>query len=123
MTNAPPVPVKCCIRGAGHTTTDVSGLAQPNSYTSNVFNVGTLYIPSYTSTTLRKAITADAANENNSTTAVHGFSAAYVDTTAAITSIEIIPNSSPGAAAPQLQYSTFTLYGITAGSDGTTTVS
>jgi hypothetical protein len=105
----------------GHTTTDVSGLAQPNSYTANVFNVGTLYIPSYTSTTLRKAITADAANENDATQAILGISAAYVDTTDPVTSIEIIPNSSPLVAAPQLQYSTFTLYGITAGTDGVTT--
>lgn len=109
--------------GLSGTSVDVSGLSQPDSYTSNVFNVGTLLIPSYTSTTMRKSVLAQAGNENNATTAILGISAGYLNSTSAVTSIEIVPNSSPTSAAPQLQHSTFTLYGISAGSDGTTVVS
>lgn len=108
--------------GINVTSTDISGLAQPNSYTSNIFNAAELLIPSYTSTTLRKTVLAHAGNENNAQVAVMGFGTGYLNSTSAVTSIEIVSNSSPTSAAPQLQYSTFTLYGISAGSDGSTAV-
>lgn len=86
------------------------------SSTANVFGNVAIYIPNYTVSTY-KPISVDGVEENNSSSAYASISASLWSNNAAITSIGIV---SPGNIA---QYSSATLYGITAGSDGTTTVS
>lgn len=86
------------------------------SATSQVYGNTDIYIPSYTSNR-NKAISIDGVEENNAAAAIANISAAEWVNTAAITSIAII---SPGNF---LGNSSATLLGITAGSDGITTVS
>lgn len=95
-------------------------LAQVNgtSSTSNVFTNSQLYIPNYTSSNY-KSSSVDSVSENNDTTAFQTLLANLWSNTAAITSITLTMADSSNF----VQYSSATLYGITAGSDGTTTVS
>lgn len=86
------------------------------SSTAGVFGNVDIYIANYTKNA-NKAICVEGVEENDATAAYSSISAALWSNTTAISSISIV---SPGNIA---QYSSATLYGITAGSDGITTVS
>ena len=93
--------------------------AQGDVTTANTFGSGDIYIPNFASFNY-KSLSADIVSENNATNAVQGITAGLWSNTDAITSITLTTqfgttNFKVG--------SSFTLYGITAGSDGTTTVS
>jgi hypothetical protein len=74
--------------------------------TANTFSNGEVYIPNYTSA-LNKSLSTDAVTENNATAAYIQVAAGLWSNTAAITSIEMYLG-----AGNYVQYSTFTLYGI-----------
>jgi hypothetical protein len=86
--------------------------------TANTFGNAIVYIPNYTSSN-NKSFSIDGVSENNATTAIQAVHASLWSSTSAITSLKIETNSAGNIA----QYSSFTLYGILKGSDGTTTVS
>ena len=90
-----------------------------NRYEDNTFATGSVYIPNYTSSN-PKSISNDGYSTGNTTTSVTGgiLAGLWNDSTAinSITLLSLNGNSI-------LQYSSATLYGILAGSDGTTTVS
>lgn len=96
-----------------------AGYNTPADYTSSTFSNTSLYVPNYLSAN-PKSVVLDGASENNSTTAFHMLASGIWDiaTDAAITSITLFSESGNLA-----QYTSATLFGITAGSDGTTTVS
>lgn len=73
--------------------------------TANTFSNGSVYIPNYTSANY-KMVSADGANENNSSTIYQGYSSGLWSSTAAINSLTFT------SGANFLQYTTFTLYGI-----------
>ena len=95
----------------------IIGGTNPNVSTANTFSNMFVYFPNYTSSSA-KSFSIDAVSENNATEAYQGIAAALKNETTAITSIQIYANSGNLA-----QYSSASLYGITKGSDGTTTVS
>lgn len=74
--------------------------------TSSTFSSGEIYIPNYTSSN-NKSASADGVNENNATLSYQFMVAGLWSNTAAITSIEVVPDGVNFA-----QYSTFYLYGI-----------
>jgi hypothetical protein len=74
--------------------------------TANTFSNGEVYIPNYTSAN-NKSISTDAVTENNASSAYIQVAAGLWSNTAAITSIEMYLG-----AGNYVQYSTFTLYGI-----------
>ncbi len=83
------------------------GNADGSAATANTFSNNEIYIPNYTSSNF-KSFSVDSVTENNTaTTAYAKFNAGLWSNTAAITSISIIPVSSPF-----VQYSTFYLYGV-----------
>jgi hypothetical protein len=84
--------------------------ASTSSATSNTFGSSEIYIPNYTSSNFKSSI-GDGVTENAATTSGIAFTANLWRSTAAITSITLIPSS----ASSFLQYSTFSLYGITKG--------
>lgn len=86
--------------------------------TANTFGVTTAYIPNYAGSTA-KSVSQDSVNENNATTATQSIQAMLWNDTTAISSIKLVM----GSLNDFDQYSSFTLYKVTAGSDGTTTVS
>ena len=86
----------------------VFGQMVGSSDTSNTFSISELYIPNYASSN-QKSFLADAARENNATTAVQIFDTGLWTGTAAITSMTIRPYAGNGNF---VQYSTFYLYGI-----------
>ena len=90
----------------------------PSTATANTFSSTAIYFPNYTSSEY-KSMSSDSVIENNATATGMRLYAALWSDTAAITSLLL--ESLLGTNI--LEYSTFTLYGITAGSDGTTTVS
>ena len=96
------------------------GMINPSTWTTNTFANSSIYIPNYTSSN-NKSFRRDAVNENNATAAYQSISAGLWSQTAAITSIGMTVTG--GGGGDFAQYSSATLYGITAGSDGTTTVS
>lgn len=94
-----------------------------NASTSNTFGNAQIYIPNYLSSTA-KSISIDSVGENNGTAAEQIISAALWNNTAAITSItftSLDDNLAPSSVFAQ--YSSVSLYGITAGSSGGVTVS
>jgi len=93
---------------SGTTTAAPFGRQSESGYTANTFGNSEFYIPNYTSSNY-KSISADSVNENNATSARAQLGAGLWNSTAAITSINIFPGS--GAFA---QYSTFSLYGVSA---------
>ena len=99
-------------------TTEV-GQTSGNTATSNTFGNATIYIPNYRSSA-NKSISTDSVSEHNATTAYQGLYANLWSVTDPITSITLQIDSGAG---DFMQYSSATLYGITAGSDGSTTVS
>lgn len=89
------------------------------SSTSNVFCNASVTMPNYASSNY-KSLSIDGVNENNTTNSYfQTIQATLWSDTSAITSISLTPVNGPNLVAN----SSFTLYGITAGSDGTTTVS
>jgi hypothetical protein len=86
--------------------------------TANTFSSIEIYIPNYRSSA-HKSYSIDYVFENNDTPAEQGLNAGLWANTAAITSI-LIDDFSTNLF---VQHSSASLYGITAGSDGTTVVS
>lgn len=77
-----------------------------SDWTANTFGNAEIYIPNYTSSN-NKSASADAANENNATTAYMSLTAGLWSSSAAITSVTITPNAGTFE-----QYSSAYLYGI-----------
>lgn len=110
------------LRGDGATTDSLTvndriGQVPAASSTASTFSNGQVYIPNYTSS-VAKSISVDFVGENNATTAFQFLVAALWNQTAAITKIRLFARDSAF-----VQYSSASLYGILAGSDGTTVVS
>ena len=102
---------------SGGTTTD-PGFAPGPTATSNTFSNSEIYIPNYTSTTT-KIISADATQENNTTTQYDWFlmlMAGSYSTSSPITSLKLYSTYGDNWA----QGSTVSLYTITKGSGGAT---
>jgi hypothetical protein len=91
---------------------------QPNSYTGNTFANCSMYVANFTSSNA-KSVSIDSVSENNATGSWQIINAALWNDTTAIDEITIYQVSNETLA----QYSSVTIYGITAGSDGTTAVS
>ena len=79
----------------------------PSSYTTSVFGSSEIYIPNYTSSNF-KSMSIEGVAENNATATNMTLVASLWSSTAAITSITLVPNS----AGNFVQYTTATLYGI-----------
>lgn len=85
------------------------GAIVPSSYTANTFSNNSMYIPNYTSSNYKQFII-DGVLENNGTAGGLYLTANLWRNTSAISTIYIT-----GQAGNLVQYSTFTLYGITKG--------
>lgn len=104
--------------GISDTWSDNNRFAYNNSTsTANTFGNIAIYFPNYAGST-SKSISVDGVTENNATLARQIISAGLVSSTAAITSLAL-----DGSYGNFVAGSSATLYGITKGSDGTTTVS
>ena len=101
--------------GTGQTSIDAQ-YSTAATTTANTFSSMQLYIPNYAGSSY-KSVSYDGSHENNGTQAFNILMAWLWNNTSAISSIEITLSNS------FVQYSSATLYGILAGSDGTTTVS
>jgi hypothetical protein len=88
------------------------------SATASTFSNDLTHIPNYR-VAANKSFSTDSVSENNATNAFQFMMAHLWASTDAITSMTITPFDGSSLA----QYSSATLYGITAGSDGTTVVS
>lgn len=103
------------LQGSGSSTTSGNasdsfiGNANGTTSTANTFGSLSLYIPNYR-TSSNKSYSTDSVGENNATTIYQDLVAGLWSNSAAITSLEIYGFSNI------LQYSSATLYGITAGS-------
>jgi hypothetical protein len=102
--------------GSAASSSDVSAVARlftgamtDTGQTANTFANAEIYIPNYTSSNTKSA-SSDGVQENNATAATMGMWAGQWTGTAAITSIEIKPQNLNTFA----QYSTFSLYGVSA---------
>ena len=91
--------------------------ATANADTTSTFSNTTMYLPNYTSSNAKSA-SCDSVTENNGTRAIQILNAGLWTGTSAISSIKL-----QIAGANLRAGSSATLYGITKGSDGTTTVS
>ena len=110
------------LRGNGATASSGTApelLFNGSTTTANTFSNAGVLIPNYTSSN-QKSGSVDLVVENNSaSTSVYQYIYALLwNVTSAVTSITITDDYNQF-----VQYSSATLYGITAGSDGTTTVS
>jgi hypothetical protein len=99
------------------TSAPIFGRQSKSDMTANTFGSDSWYLPNYTAASA-KSISVDVANENNATENALGINAGLWDDTSAITSIEFHPG-----AGDFVSGSSFTLYGILAGSDGIVAVS
>ena len=104
--------------GSSSGSTGLFGLTPANSVTANTFSSAEIYIPNYRSSA-NKSYSATNVTENNGSTAFIDLVAGLWSQTAAITSIKL---SLDRGGNKFVEHSTATLYGILAGSDGTTTV-
>ena len=86
--------------------------------TANTFGVASVYIPNYLSS-VAKSFSIEDVTENNGTTAGQRITAGLWTGTVAITSIDLVPESGGNF----VEFSSASLYGITAGSDGIVAVS
>ena len=93
-------------------------VSNANFSTASVFANSSFYFPNYRSS-VAKSFSADGVTENNATGNFMAIQAGLWSGTDPITSIVV----APWAGTLWYEYSSFSLYGITAGSDGTTTVS
>lgn len=98
-------------------STSLRGRISPNDATANTFGSSEVYIPNYRSS-VAKSVSIDSVQEENNTESWQTITAGLWNDTSAITSIQIFAGNSNLA-----QYSSASLYGITAGSDGIVTVS
>ena len=89
-----------------------------NAATANTYGNASIYLPNYAGSQ-DKAVSADLVAENNGTLSREFISASSWANSSGISSITFEAELSY----PIQQYSSFTIFGITAGSDGTTTVS
>lgn len=103
-------------RSAFSRTDGFIGHFNPAGSTANTFGSMEIYFPNYASSNY-KSFSIDSVTENNATLANQFLTAGLWSNTAAITSITLLAASGNLA-----EYSTASLYGILAGSDGTTTV-
>jgi hypothetical protein len=94
--------------GAMPTTGFGAGNFDNATFTANTFGNSEIYIPNYTSANY-KSVSVDATTENNATTSYADFYAGLWSNTAAITSVTLTPE-----AGNFVQYSTFSLYGVSA---------
>jgi len=94
------------------------GWITSSGQTASTFSSASFYIPNYRSS-VAKSFSLDTTGENNGTGIGQELIAGLWTGTDPITSITLTPQSSTDF----VQYSSATLYGITAGSDGVTTVS
>jgi hypothetical protein len=85
--------------------------------TANTFGNASFYVPNYRSSTA-KSISMDVVSENNATGAFQAIQASLWNSSDAINAISLVPLSGN-----LVQYSSASLYGITAGNDEITTVS
>ena len=98
---------------------DISGgIINGSSETANTFNNSTTYITNYSAAT-NKSFSTDGVAENNATLARQAIVAGLWSDTTAITSITLVTSDAGNFAIG----STFSLYGITKGSDGIVTTS
>ena len=95
------------------------GLIPTASATANTFGNAQIYIPNYTSS-VNKTASGDSVTENNATEAYQTLNAFTQTITGAVTRVDFDTASSGAGFAIG---STFSLYGITKGSDGITTAS
>lgn len=111
----------------GTGTGDVGSLTTParfagyvvgNTATANTFSSISIYISNYASSSA-KPFSTDSVSENNATEAYQAISAGLWNDSSAITSITLASSRAENL----LTETSFTLYGITAGSDGITVVS
>jgi hypothetical protein len=93
---------------SGTTTYLPIGRMSESGYTANTFGNCEFYIPNYVSSN-QKSVSVDAVNENNATTARAQLAAGLWSGTAAITTVQFIPGAGSFA-----QFSTFSLYGVSA---------
>jgi hypothetical protein len=87
---------------------NIYGYETASTYTANTFSNSEIYIPNYTSSNA-KSVSVDAVTENNATTAEMALFAGLWNSTAAITSVELVSNTGNFIA-----NSTFSLYGLAA---------
>lgn len=100
-------------------TTGISDVLAPaSSTTANTFGNGLAYIPNYRSSNA-KSVNIDVTNENNATSSWSQIIAGSWSGTDPITSITLTDLNGTNL----VQYSSVTLYGVLAGTDGVTTVS
>jgi hypothetical protein len=95
-----------------------AGISNALANTANTFGNSICYIPNYTAAT-NKSFSADGVAETNATASFQFIYASLWENTAAITSVKLLPGVGPNWIAG----STFSLYGITKGSDGIVTTS
>lgn len=105
--------------GAGSSNGSQNYTYQVSSdWTANTFSNSSLYIANYASTTTAKSSSVDTVTENNATRSFQGIVANLWNSTTAITSLLIIPETGNFVAG-----STISLYKITKGTDGIVVVS
>jgi hypothetical protein len=102
---------------ANYTTSRQISSINGDTSTANTFSTHQVRIPNYRSSSF-KSFSAEGATENNGGYNELGIMANLWSNTAAITSLELVNEGS----VKFMEHSTATLYGILAGSDGTTTV-
>ena len=96
--------------GSSNASTGFFGLIGGTSITANAFGSASIYIPNYRSS-VAKSYSSDSVVENNSSTFFAELVAGYWSTTDPITSISIYAQNGN-----LVEFSSATLYGITAGS-------
>jgi hypothetical protein len=94
-------------------------LCSSSTDTASTFGTTGIYIPNYTSS-VAKSYSVDTVSENNATTAYQILIAGLWSGTDAVTTITLTPQ---GASADWAQYSSASLFGVLAGTDGIVTVS
>lgn len=105
--------------GSGQSGTSFNAVSSGNTSTANTFSNDSVYIPNYASTTQNKSYSIDSVMENNATDSYQQISANLYASNSAVTQITI----ESFTANSWREFSSATLYGITAGSDSITTVS
>lgn len=96
----------------------VTGYTAGNTATANTFGNSSIYIPNYTSSN-QKSFSMNSVSENNATASFQSISAGLWTGTSAITSITL----DQGDGTTWAEFTSASLYGVTAKNDGTTTIS
>ena len=99
------------------TSLSLDALSNSSAFTANTFASSSIYIPNYTGSS-NKSFSFESVTETNGNPSYQRIMSGLWSDTTAISSLQCAASAGNLA-----QYSSFTLYGITAGSDGTTTVS